>query len=128
MANPRVLSVGQCGADDYGMRTFLRTHVPGATVDASDSSEEALAALRSASYDIVLVNRIFDADGASGLALIRQMKAAHDLAAIPVMLISNHASAQRDAITAGALAGFGKAELDEEAAAKIERAITRGQG
>jgi len=45
--------------------------------------------------------------------LIRMLKSDPDLAAIPVMLVSNHPEAQTEATSLGALPGFGKSELGE---------------
>ena len=72
---------------------------------------EALQRLRREAYALVLVNRIFDADGDSGVELIRRVKADEALRSIPVLLVSNYADAQREAVDAGAEPGFGKAAL-----------------
>ena len=48
-----------------------------------------MASLRAGEFDLVLVNRVLDADGSSGLDLIRAIKADPDLANVPVMLVSN---------------------------------------
>jgi CheY-like chemotaxis protein len=42
------------------------------------------------------------------------MKADPELSAVPVMLITNYAEYQQQAVAAGALAGFGKKELYNE--------------
>jgi CheY-like chemotaxis protein len=111
--NPkRILSVGQCGADHYSISTFLQSHFEGVEVEPMHTAKQAVAALKAQPFNLVLVNRRFDWDGASGLELIREMKADSELAAVPVMLVSNHADAQKEAIAAGAIRGFGKANLD----------------
>lgn len=109
-----VLDVGNCSLD-HGTLTrllesnfevqVLRTHGMGDTLDV----------LRSQTVDLVLVNRIMDRDGSSGLALIQKLKADAALAAVPVMMMSNYPDAQQAAIQAGAEPGFGKAALRDTA-------------
>lgn len=72
---------------------------------------EALVSLRAGAFDLVLVNRVFDGDGTSGLALIGAIKADPELADVPVMLVSNYPEAQAEAKQLGALPGFGKGDL-----------------
>jgi CheY-like chemotaxis protein len=67
--------------------------------------------LRQGTFALVLVNRVFDADGSSGLELIRTLKADEALKAVPVMLVSNYDDAQAQAAEVGALPGFGKSAL-----------------
>ncbi len=109
MTAKRVLSVGQCGADHRKItRTLEPFHVE---LVAADTTEEALAHLRENPFALVLVNRVYDANGASGLDLIRQIKADAALQPLPVMLVSNYDDAQQEAVQAGALPGFGKSAL-----------------
>jgi two-component system chemotaxis response regulator CheY len=106
----RVLSVGQCGADNWSISRTLEKAFAVEVVPAA-TSREALDRLRQESFALVLVNRIFDVDGASGLDLIRHVKADNELAATPIILVSNYADAQQQAVAAGAAPGFGKAAL-----------------
>jgi CheY-like chemotaxis protein len=103
----RVLSVGNCGMDDGNLRRVLHQHFA-ADVDAVDSATEALEKLQDAHYDLVLVNRVFDTNGDSGLRLIKTLKGDTVLRQVPVMLVSNYPDAQAEALAAGALPGFGK--------------------
>lgn len=112
MNTKRVLSVGQCGADDAGMRRMFGNQL-GADVTTADTAEEALAALRGGAFDLVVVNRVLDYDGSSGVDLVGRIKADPALAAVPVMLVSNYDDAQREAVAKGALPGFGKAALGQ---------------
>lgn len=106
MTARRVLSVGQCSAD-HGKIT--RTLQPfSVVIVAADTTEEALAQLRAGPFALVLVNRVYDADGSPGLDLIRQMRADAALQSVPVMLVSNFEDAQEEAVAAGAVRGFGK--------------------
>jgi CheY-like chemotaxis protein len=110
----KVLSVGQCGADQ-GNITRTLTKAFDVEVIGVDSAAEALTLARQGGFALVLVNRIFDADGDSGLDLIRQFRADSSLAALPVLLVSNYEDAQAEAIAAGAVPGFGKASLGQPA-------------
>ena len=66
MSAKRVLSVGQCSADHSRIsRTFEQSF--GAEVVGVDTTLEALAKLRAEPFDLVLVNRVCDADGSPGL-------------------------------------------------------------
>jgi two-component system, chemotaxis family, chemotaxis protein CheY len=109
MTARRVLSVGQCWADH---RKLMRTLQPfGVEVVSADTTDEALALLRARPFALVLVNRVYDADGGSGIECIRGMKADAALQSMPVMLVSNYEDAQQEAVAAGAVPGFGKSAL-----------------
>ena len=58
-------------------------------------------------------NRILDADGSSGMELIKQIKADTALRNVPVMLVSNYDHYQEEAVKEGALKGFGKGALGQ---------------
>lgn len=107
MSTPRVLSVGQCGLDQPQIARFLAQQFR-AEVHGAGDAVEALEALRRSAFHLVLVNRVLDRDGSSGLELIRRIRAQ---APVPVMLVSNYPDAQQEAVAEGALPGFGKAEL-----------------
>ncbi len=116
----RVLSVGQCFADHSAIARFLSDHF-GATAIAVDSAGQAFEQARRETFALILVNRVFDADGASGLEFIRAIKEDDGLRSIPVMLVSNYEDAQAQAVRAGAVLGFGKAALSHpQASARIE--------
>lgn len=106
----RVLSVGQCGFDHGSISRFLSDHFD-AAIEGVDSATVALNRLRADRVDLMLVNRVFDRDGADGLSLIREVKADESLADVPVMLVSNYPEYQERAVALGAVPGFGKAEL-----------------
>ena len=109
MTGKRVLSVGQCSAD-HGQ--IIRALQPfNVEIVSADSTEEALAELRAGVFALVLVNRVLDADGASGMDLVKRLKGDVGLRSLPVMLVSNYEDAQQEAVQAGALPGFGKAAL-----------------
>lgn len=118
----RVLNVGQCGFDHGTIARFLGRDFGADVVDAR-TPKEAVELLRGESYDLVLVNRVSDADGSSGLDLIQTLKADPALAAVPVMLVSNYPDAQAQAEALGALPGFGKAEISKTKAQERLRSV-----
>jgi CheY-like chemotaxis protein len=112
MSAKRILSVGQCDADHQSIGRMLTQHFDVAIVPADDA-EEAQAKLREESFDLVLVNRVFDCDGGCGLELIRAI--CSDKEAPTVMLVSNYEDKQQEAMSAGAVRGFGKGALGHPA-------------
>lgn len=105
-----VLSVGNCGFDHRALAQLLKREF-GAEVTPAHSAADALAAAQDGDYALVLVNRIFDADGYEGLKFIRALK--QDAQTLPVMLITNYDDHQAAAVAAGAEPGFGKSSLHE---------------
>jgi CheY-like chemotaxis protein len=108
----RVLSVGQCVPDEALVRWFLRQHFD-CQVVAAEGLEDALAQLRRGPIDLVLVNRKLDSDYSDGIDVIRRLKADPKTADMPVMMVTDYANHQDEAVAAGALRGFGKSELDD---------------
>ncbi len=103
----QVLNVGQCGFDHASITEFLRSHFDVSVASAADESE-ALSALEQQSFDLVLVNRKFDRNGADGVEFIRTLNDNGNPP--PVMLVSNFPEAQDAAVAAGARPGFGKSD------------------
>ena len=110
MPRPKILSVGQCGYDGGRIGEGFAARYD-AEVIAADTHEDARDELSRGGFDLVLVNRVGDLDGASGLELIRSMKKDSVTAPVPVLLVSNLADAQSEAVSIGAVPGFGKADL-----------------
>jgi len=109
-----VVSVGQCGFDNSQIRDLIRAVDPAAILKVADDLAETLDILRAdeGRVRLVLVNRIFDANGASGLELIRTLKSSADqAAAVPLMLVSDLESAQASALAEGGVPGFGKSAI-----------------
>ncbi len=90
-----------------------------AELHKADTFAETFEELQGAHFDLVLVNRVLNADGSSGLELIRSLKQDANFSEVPVMLVSNFEDAQQAAESLGALPGFGKADL--HTARSIER-------
>ncbi len=107
---PRVLDVGQCDFDHENISRMLVEDF-GADVKRSATTEEAFQAVRAGHYALVLINRIIDADGASGLDLIKRLQSHEETRVTPVVLVSNYAEAQDAAVALGAKRGFGKNTL-----------------
>lgn len=109
----KVLSVGQCGFDNGNISRMIRTHFQAEIVPV-DSTDNALDRLGREKFDLVLVNRVFDAGG-DGMEFIRQAKATPKGQITPVMLVSNYPECQEEAVAAGAVHGFGKNALGTSA-------------
>lgn len=107
----RVLDVGNCQPDHAAIKRLVG-RVGGELVQAH-GAEDALAALRGGPFALVLVNRKLDMDYSDGVEVIRQIKADPQLAAVPVMLITNYPEHQNAAEALGALRGFGKLEFEK---------------
>src|SRR5262245_39529157 len=121
MTRHRILSVGQCSMDHGSLSRFLKPLA--AEVASAESADEALDHLRQGSFALVLVNRVFDATGEAGVEFIRQAKADAKLRDVAMMLVSNFPEAQAEAVAAGALPGFGKANLRDAATLDRLRAL-----
>ncbi len=109
-----VVSVGQCGYDNSQIRDLIRAVDPGAILKVADDLAETRQILSTehGRVRLVLVNRILDADGSSGVDLIRSLKSsADDACDIPLMLVSDIESAQARALAEGAVPGFGKSSI-----------------
>jgi two-component system chemotaxis response regulator CheY len=106
----RVLSIGNCGFDNGSISGVLRQEFGAETVTADDW-QEAESLLKAGGIDLVIVNRKLDMDHSDGLAIIETIKQTEETASVPVMLLSNYAEYQEQAVALGAELGFGKAEL-----------------
>lgn len=106
----RVLNVGQCGMDHGSIMRLLGQEFDAEVVSA-DLEPEVMAVMRRQHFDLVLVNRLLDADGSDGLKVIRSIKADPRTADTPVMLVSNYPEYQEQAVAVGAEPGFGKRDL-----------------
>lgn len=106
----RIVDVGNCVPDHRAIRQFLERSF-NAQVEQVDDADGALAALEARPADLVLVNRKLDQDGSDGLDVIRRLKADPRTADVPVMLVTNYAEYQDQAVSIGAVRGFGKLDL-----------------
>lgn len=124
-SRPKILSVGQCLIDQRSLTRWLTTTFD-AEILSVDTGQEVLDCLSLGEYDLVLINRIADADGASGIDLIRDLKANPQTADQKLMLVSNYQNVQDQAVELGALPGFGKSNLQSSASiAHMNKALGR---
>jgi CheY-like chemotaxis protein len=114
MQTRRILSIGQCAADHYRITQTFKDHFA-AEVVGVDNGTEAAQILAQQEIDLILVNRILDASGSSGMEVIKGLKQSSEKSAIPTMLVSNYDDAQEEAVKLGAIKGFGKAALGQPA-------------
>jgi two-component system, chemotaxis family, chemotaxis protein CheY len=114
----RVLSIGQCGFDESAIVSFFHKIAPEVTVIQAHTIAESLTALNQAEYQLVLVNRIFDRTGEEGLTLLKQVQS-QIKDGLRLLLVSNLPDAQSAALALGALPGFGKAQLNQQATAQL---------
>jgi len=111
MAGKAVLSVGQCRPDSAAIGHYLRSNF-GVEVVTADTAADALRLLAEREFQLVLLNRLLDADGSEGMQILHEIRRQERWNGIPVMLVSNYAEWQQKAVAAGAVPGFGKAELN----------------
>ena len=110
MSKKRVLDVGQCNSDHSAICRLLASRFD-VEFDRAHGQSDALDLMADGGYDLVLVNRLMDADGSSGLDIIKHIRSIAAFVDVPVMLVSNFADAQSAAEAVGAVPGFGKAQL-----------------
>ncbi len=112
MKRKTVLSIGQCRPDQAAISHYLTSHF-GTTVLTADLPADAYQTLIDQEVDLVLVNRKLDADYSDGMEVLQHICAGKATVKIPVMLVSNFAEWQEQAVAMGAVYGFGKAELNQ---------------
>lgn len=110
MSPKTVLSIGQCRPDNAAINHFLTSNFD-VDVLATDLADDSLTALQGKTVDLILINRKLDADYSDGMEVMKLIKSNPQTEQIPVMLITNFAESQEQAVEAGAIYGFGKAEL-----------------
>jgi CheY-like chemotaxis protein len=105
-----VLDIGNCAPDHRAIQSLIEGSFD-ARVTKASNADEALTALRSGDFQLVLVNRRLDRDGSDGLELIRKIKSLPELSHTPVMMITDYSEYEQLAVQAGAVLGFGKSDL-----------------
>ena len=124
----KILSVGNCGFDHGQLVSLFSNVAPDMTLHGADSSAEAVQAVRGGvnDYALVVVNRVLDRTSESGVALVERLKSEGCTA--PIMLISNYADAQAEAMAAGAEPGFGKSQMSDPDLADRLREVLSARG
>ena len=117
-----ILLVGHCGVDGPRLKDELSKALPSTKVERINSDEDLRAACEQGA-DLLLVNREPVGFDCEGVDLIRDIKSDHP--DCKVMLVSDHADAQREAVQAGAVKGFGKSEMGSPALAEhVKQALS----
>ena len=117
----RVLDVGQCNPDHASISALLTSRFE-VEIDRTHQHADAMEAVKSQTYDLVLINRLLDRDHSEGAQILQDIKSDPALAKIPVMIVSNFADAQAAAVALGAEPGFGKSALNApETIAALEK-------
>jgi len=112
----RILDIGQCGVDGPAITQLLHEEL-GAKVKSVATADEAKREIASTKFDLVLVNRELARDGSSGVELIGDL-VDHGMT-VPIMLVSDYAQAQDEAVARGAVRGFGKSKLNDPATIQL---------
>lgn len=109
-----VVDCGNCGPDYNSIRKLIQSHFSAAVLQ-TDGLEDTVELLQQRPVDLVLVNRKLDRDYSDGIDVVRALKADQRFAHVPVMLVTNYDEHQQEAISIGAVRGFGKLALDDPA-------------
>ncbi len=125
----RVALVGHCGFDSSSLTRLAQQLAPNAQVlRINDQQSLDQIASQVASQDtLLLVNRVLDGHftaGESGIDLIRSLAQREHVS--PMMLVSNYADAQEQAVQAGALPGFGKSDMNSPQTVDRLRKVIEG--
>jgi DNA-binding NarL/FixJ family response regulator len=117
-----VVLVGHCGVDGPRLQSQL-SRLPDVTVTRVNTPADLERSCREGHADLLLVNREPVGFDEEGIDIVRQV--ANNYPNTKVMLVSDYAEAQDEAVRAGALQGFGKAlmgseELGERVRAALE--------
>ena len=122
----RIVLVGHCGVDAPRLEAAVSRILPRADV-ISVNSEEQLADVCEEGADLLLINRQlpFGFETEEGVELMREMQQMHP--DVKMMLVSDRPDAQERARHAGAVDGFGKADLGSRKIAEILKVALKGQ-
>jgi hypothetical protein len=101
----RIALVGHCEVDGPRLKRDISAGLPGTEVVRINTMGDLERTLEEG-VDLLLVNREPVGFEEEGVELIREVLEAHPAA--KVMLVSNKAEAQEEAVKAGAMEGFGK--------------------
>ncbi|MBR9705217.1 hypothetical protein GOV12_07430 [Candidatus Pacearchaeota archaeon] len=105
----KVLVVGNCNFDGPRICKFIDSNFSAKSCEAK-SIKISKDMIKKDKYDLILVNRVCVGDGNMGLELVDYIK--NENMDIPTMIITNYKDKMDEAITHGAVKGFGKEDLD----------------
>jgi DNA-binding NarL/FixJ family response regulator len=123
----RIVLVGHCGVDAPRLEAEVSKCLPRADV-LSVNSEEQLQEICEDGADLLLINRQlpYGFESEEGVELMRELQQIHP--EVKMMLVSDRPDAQEQAKQAGAIDGFGKADLGTGKIAGCLRDALKGQG
>jgi tryptophan 2,3-dioxygenase len=129
-AEKLVIDLGQCDPDHGSIKRLVESL--GFSVIRAHTAVEVKRLVRERQVALVLVNRIFDADGGNGLDCIKELV---EMTKVPgflnpkmvVMLVSNYPEYQEQAVQLGAASGFGKAQLRDVSTAEMLKTAVMGE-
>ena len=108
MAKQRVILVGHCGIDGPRLQQEISSKAPDFDVTRINDLEELESAVKEGA-DLLLVNREPVGFEEEGVDIIRDVHQKYPDQ--KMMLVSDYPEAQDEAVKAGALPGFGKADI-----------------
>ena len=116
----KVVLIGHCGPDSSYLRLAVSRASRDAQVVVVEDQQEMEQAIQRG-VDLLLLNRVLDYgfDQTDGTDVIRKLRAAHP--ELKMMLVSNYADAQAEAVAAGALPGFGKRDIGTDRVTNLIR-------
>jgi DNA-binding NarL/FixJ family response regulator len=122
----RIVLVGHCGVDAPRLEAAVSKILPRADV-ISVNSEEQLQDICDEGADLLLINRQlpFGFEAEEGIELMCELQQMHP--EVKMMLVSDRPDAQERARRAGAVDGFGKADLGSGRIADILKIALKGQ-
>jgi len=82
----RILCIGNCSYDVHLLAAALKKNFE-IEMREAETAVEASQAVSHGEFDLIMVNRLFDSTGESGIELIKKMK---PIVKTPMMLISNY--------------------------------------
>ena len=114
----KVLLSGNCNVDYPRLARFLIDTFD-CRISRAKDNEDAKRQLKDDSFDLVMVNRIGAFDSEPGIDIVHYVQKDEKLKSTPVMLITNYPDKMEEAVSAGAVEGFGKDDLRSEKPAQI---------
>lgn len=127
MSTKFVINVGQCNPDHTAISGMLKNNF-----DCEISTAHSLDAIKSICQsraeagqpvDLILVNRLLDQCGSSGIELITELNSDPATEPVTKMLVSNFEEAQQQAEQAGAVRGFGKNAVTDDSTVQTIREV-----
>src|ERR1700730_7871740 len=113
----KIVLVGHCGPDSSYLRITASRAEKGARVVSADDNQE-LERVLDEGVDLLLLNRVlgYGFEETEGVEVIRKLRSKYP--ELKMMVVSNYPDAQAEAVSAGALRGFGKRDLGSPAVAE----------